>query len=174
MAYPEWLAWSPDSTQLAFINGGSREATTAKCLAITNMNTKPLTIDINPSGMVETQPLWTPAGLFACQGPDNIEWEGNVEKAQLLVPGQRIVLYDGEGHLQNVTSGTNHDADYFPMLSANNQYLAFVRMMHYNQGNLCISPFPTGTASPVVTNIYGNPGYYGNYYPEWVSIFWNK
>lgn len=173
LEYPEWLAWSPDSTQLAFINGGGREATCRKWLSITNMDAEPLTTDINPAGMVETQPLWTPTGLFVCQGPDNNKWEGNIEITRLLVPGQRIFLYDGKGHLENVTAGTRDTADYFPMLSSDDQYLAFVRMTRYDRGNLYVSPFPAGKAYPVVTNIFGKPGYYGNYYPEWVSIYWN-
>jgi hypothetical protein len=39
-------------------------------------------------------------------------------------------------------------------------------------GSLVLAPLDGSAEIRLVSGLTGNPGYYGNYYPDWFSIFW--
>jgi len=54
LRYAQWLAWSPDSSQLAYIRGGGREATTNKRLHLVDMRDGGKITDCGLTGQVDT------------------------------------------------------------------------------------------------------------------------
>ncbi|ACV61764.1 copper amine oxidase domain protein [Desulfofarcimen acetoxidans DSM 771] len=172
LAYAQWLDWAPDSSQLAYIVGGGREATIQKRLHIVDVKTGQIS-DCGKTGQVDTQPRWlsTPAsGILFCRGTETLDWEGQ-EQAGVLVPGQRIWHRTADGKELDVTSGPVDTADYAPHLSPDGQGLLFLRLTNYNCGSLYYQPMAGGPPKELIRGISGQPGYYGNYYPEWINIY---
>lgn len=172
LAYVQWFDWAPDSSQLAYIVGGSREATIHKRLHIVDVETGQIT-DCGQTGQVDTQPRWlsTPANsILFCRGTETLDWEGQ-EQSGVLVPGQRIWHRTADGKEAPVTSGSVDTADYAPYLSLDGQGLLFIRLTGYNCGSLYYQPMTGGPSKELIRGISGEPGYYGNYYPEWINIY---
>ena len=129
--------------------------------------------DCGQTGQVDTQPKWlaSPAnGILFCRGTETLEWEGQ-EQADVLAPGQRIWHRTADGKGLAVTSGTVDTADYAPHLSPDGQSLYFLRLTDYNCGSLYYQPIAEGPPRELIRGISGEPGYYDNYYPEWISIY---
>ncbi|ATW27511.1 copper amine oxidase N-terminal domain-containing protein [Candidatus Formimonas warabiya] len=172
LAYVQWFDWAPDSSQLGYIVGGGREATIQKRLHIVDVETGQIT-DCGQTGQVDTQPRWlsTPAnGILFCRGTETLGWEGQ-EQAGVLVPGQRIWHRTADGKELAVTSGPVDTADYAPCLSPDGQGLLFLRLTDYNCGSLYYQPMAGGPPKELIRGVSGEPGYYGNYYPEWINIY---
>lgn len=172
LAYAQWFDWAPDSSQLAYIAGGGREATIQKRLHIVDVKTGQIT-DWGQTGQVDTQPRWlsTPAsGILFCRGTERLDWEGQ-EQAGVLVPGQRIWHRTADGKESAVTSGAIDTADYVPYLSSDGEGLLFLRLTAYNCGSLYYQPMAGGPPQELIRGVSGEPGYYGNYYPEWINIY---
>ena len=173
LAYAQWFDWAPDSSQLAYIAGGGREASINKRLHIFDVKTGQIT-DCGETGQVDTQPRWLsiPAnGILFCRGTETVGWWEGQERAGVLVPGQRIWHRTAEGTELAVTSGTLDTADYAPRLSPDGQGLFFLRLTDYNCGSLYYRPMAGGPPQELIRGISGGPGYYGNYYPEWINIY---
>lgn len=172
LAYAQWLAWAPDSSQLAYIEGSGREASFHKRLHIVGMKTGQI-IDCGQTDQVDTQPGWisTPVNSIQfCRGGESLDWEGQ-EQAGILVPGQRIWLRTADAKVAAITSGLANTADYAPRLSPDGQGLFFLRLTEYNCGSLYYQPLAGGPAKELIRGISGKPGYYGNYYPDWINIY---
>jgi WD40 repeat protein len=174
LAYAQWFDWAPDSSQLAYIVGGGREASINKRLHIVDVETGGQITDCGQTGQVDTHPRWlsTPAnGILFCRGTETLDWEGQ-EQAGVLVPGQRIWHRTAAGKELAVTSGPVNTADYAPYLSPDGQGLFFLRLTDYNCGSLYYQPLAGGPPKELIRGVSGEPGYYGNYYPEWINIYW--
>ncbi|HCF71149.1 MAG TPA: hypothetical protein DER33_06120 [Syntrophomonas sp.] len=174
LAYAQWFDWAPDSSQLAYIVGGGREASINKRLHIVDVKTGGQITDCGQTGQVDTHPRWlsTPAnGILFCRGTETLDWEGQ-EQAGVLVPGQRIWHRTAAGKELAVTSGPVNTADYAPYLSPDGQSLFFLRLTDYNCGSLYYQPLAGGPPKELIRGVSGEPGYYGNYYPEWINIYW--
>ncbi len=174
LTYRQWLAWSPDSARLAFVRGGPREATTNKQLAFAEAGGR--VVPAGKPGFVDTQPVWTrlqPYDLLFVRGKDTTAWEGKPQ-AGVLVPGQRVWMRTADGEQRLVTTGPEETADYYPQLSADGSTLLFLRLTAYDKGSLYLQPYPAGEAREWVRGLIGTPGYYGNYYPAWVEVYWKK
>lgn len=172
LAYVQWFDWAPDSSQLAYIAGGGREASIYKRLRIVIVKTGQIT-DCGQTGQVDTQPRWlsTPAnGILFCRGTETLDWEDH-EQAGVLVPGQRIWHRTPDGNALVVTSGPANTADYTPRLSPDGQGLIFLRLSSFNYGSLYYQPLTGGPTKELIRGVSGGPGYYGNYYPDWISIY---
>ena len=172
LAYLQWFDWAPDSSQLAYIAGGGREATTHKRLHIFDVKTGQIT-DCGQTEQVDTQPRWLSApanGIFFCRGTETLGWEGQ-EQFGVLVPGQRIWHRTADGKELAVTNGPVDTADYAPHLSPDGQGLLFLRLTAYNCGSLYYQPMAGGAPKELIRGVSGEPGYYGNYYPEWINIY---
>lgn len=171
--YARWLAWFPDGSKLAYIAGGGRDATVNKQLRIVDMQAGGKITDCGQAGQVDTMPAWLPAAeacVLFCRGPETKYWMGKRQYG-VLVPGQRVWLQSPGGKAGPVTSGPEDTADYYPFVSPDGQGLYFLRLNRHDSGSLYYQPLAGGTAVELVRNVNGSPGYYGNYYPSWVSIY---
>ncbi|MDI6907698.1 MAG: stalk domain-containing protein [Thermoanaerobacterales bacterium] len=174
LKYPQWLAWSPDSSRLAYMDGYGRDATVDKRLYLADMRSGSIT-DCGSAGQVDTQPVWSPAEpyhLLFCRGKENVWWDGF--KGGVLVPGQRIWQRTDTGDVKSLTSGPADTADYAPKVSPDGQNLLYLRLNRYDSGSLYTKPFAGGRETELIRGLTGGHGYYGNYYPEWVSVYWEE
>lgn len=175
LKYAQWLAWSPDSTRLAYICGYGRDAAIDKRLYLADMQFGGNITDCGSAGQVDTQPLWSPAesyGLMFCRGKEN-DWCDNFQ-GDVLVPGQRIWVKSAAGEEQSLTAGPADTADYAPKVSPDGKNLIYLRLSRFDIGSLYYKPFAGGQDIKLIRGLTGGHGYYGNYYPEWVSIYWTN
>jgi Tol biopolymer transport system component len=174
LEYPEWLAWSPDSKQLAFINGAGREATTEKRLFIASMADGKIA-DCGSAGQVDTQPVWTqtvPYRVAFCRGAENLNWEDKGDSYWgVMVPGQQIWMGDSNVR-QPVTVATADTAAYAPSISPDGKNLIYLCLNRMYGGSLFLTPLDGGPKTQLLSGLTGSPGFYGNYYPAWVSTYW--
>jgi len=176
LMYPEWLAWSPDSTQLAYIQGGGREATVNKQLCIVNMEDGKVS-ECGLTGQVDTHPAWTPVspyGVLFCRGAESLVWDGDGSYSGVLVPGQRIWLQPPGGEAYPLTEGTADTADYYPAPSPDGKSLIFLGLQGRDSGSLSIKDLASGKEQELLKGLCGSAGYYGNYLPAWVSLYWEQ
>lgn len=171
LAYPEWLAWSPDSSLLAFIDGSDRMATHNKRVTLADANGR-----VIPAGQpdkVDALPTWTAAAPYALYFTRGVAKEYQYEPQKPMVPGQRIWRRSADGSQQAVTQGTDKTADTFPALSPDGNALLFVRLDAAEHGSLYLK---TGSESEVelLRHVTGDIGYYGNYLPPWIRVFWKE
>ncbi len=177
LGYPEWFAWSPDSHRLAYIAGGNREATTDKSLAIADTTLQFKVTDAGQKDFTDSQPIWSnPDGskLYYTHGKSNIAWLGKYNPQTVLVPGQRIWERTLDGKQQQVTQGSAQTADYYPDISRDGKTLLFVRLDGAEHGSLYLKFTGNGKEIELLRNLTGEAGYYGNYLPKWVSVYWFK
>ncbi|HBC94270.1 MAG TPA: copper amine oxidase [Pelotomaculum sp.] len=177
LGYARWLAWSPDSTRLAYIVGCGRDATVNKRLYLADLQSGGKITDCGSAGQVDTQPVWSsnkPYSLLFNRGKEGGTWTGGDNFPDVLVPGQRIWLRADGGEVKSLTSGPADTADYAPKLSPNGETLAYLRLNRYDSGSLCLKPLTGGQDLELISGLTGDHGFYGNYYPEWLSIYWER
>jgi len=119
--------------------------------------------------------LWTtaqPNNILFCRGTENDKWGGG--KQNLLVPGQKIRMRTAGREARALTTGTVDTADYAPLLSLGGKDLFFLRLNRYDRGSLYYLSTDGGREVELIRGLNGSPGYYGNYYPEWLKIHWKK
>ncbi|MGG1661635.1 hypothetical protein [Brevibacillus sp. NRS-1366] len=170
LAYPEWLAWSRDYKQLAFIDGSDRIATTNKHLKIADREGK--VASAGQQDQVDTLPVWTDKEtdtLYFSRGKGT---PYAYDPKKVMVPGQRIWKRDSNGEQKQVTQGTDQTADYYPTPSKNGKQLLFVRMEAAERGTLFL--MKDGSETELVKGITGDIGYYANYLPQWIRVYWNS
>ncbi|GAF25289.1 hypothetical protein MTCOM_20700 [Moorella thermoacetica] len=85
---------------------------------------------------------------------------------------QRIWLAANSGQARPLTAGPPENADCYPSVSPDGQDLYFLRLDSAGSGSLCLQSLAGSPAVELVRNINGWAGYYGNYYPAWVSIYY--
>lgn len=170
--YRHWLAWSPDGRRLAFIQGSGREATYNKRLCVVTLPEGTIAFYDQP-GKADTGPLWLPApadGVLFCRGLERTSW-GDDKPSGVLLSDHRIWLA-ASGQARPLTSGPPDTADYYPSISPDRQDLYFVRLNGADRGSLYRQPLAGGPEVELVRGLSGSPGYYGNYHPAWVSIYY--
>ncbi len=175
LAYPEWLAWSPDSKRLAFVAGGGREATANKQINVIDPATGSKLFDSTETGKVDTQPVWSQGAnstLYFVRGKENRDWLGNYDPKRLLVPEQRIWAYSGAEKPVPVTHGEANTADLYPNPSPDNKAMVYLRLDGAEHGALYAKKQGESPERLLIKDLTGDPGYYGNYPPEWVKVFW--
>jgi dipeptidyl aminopeptidase/acylaminoacyl peptidase len=122
-----WFAWSPDSSQLAYILGEDRFFNTNKRLYTLNVKDGKVT-DLSQQGMVDIYPVWTnrpPYSLLFCRGPENPKWFGNNPFA---VPGMRIWM-ETNGLAAQLTAGSADSEDQEILgVSPDGKYVAYLRL----------------------------------------------
>ena len=173
--YLQWLAFSPDNTKLAYIAGGGRDAMLNKRLEIVDLISGKIT-DYSQKGYADTQPIWLSNKtneLLFCRGPETETLYQSEILPGTLAPGQRIYKLDNDGNAVPVTAGPADTADYFPNPSPSGEEIIFLRLERYDQGSLYLQPINAPEeAVEILRGLRGGPGYYGNYYPEWISVHW--
>jgi len=177
LKYAQWLAWSPDSARLAYIVGGGRDATVNKRLYLADMRNGGKITDCGSAGQVDTQPVWSPHepySLLFNRGKEGGNWAGGDNLPNVLAPGQRIWLRTDSGEAKSLTSGPADTADYAPRLSPDGENLAYLRLNRYDSGSLCLKPLTGGKEVELISGLTGDQGFYGNYYPEWLNIYWER
>lgn len=171
LRYSQWLAWSPDGTRLAFIGGYGRDVAMDKHLYLADMQSGGKIIDYGSSGQVDTHPVWAPTknDLLFCRGNEN-NWMDNFQ-FDVLVPGQRIWYKAAGEEAQRLTTGSENTADYAPIVSVDGKNLFYLRLQRFDNGSLYYKPLSGGEEIELIRGLTGGHSYYGNYYPEWVSIY---
>ncbi|MBY0051204.1 hypothetical protein H7K32_05800 [Brevibacillus agri] len=170
LAYPQWLSWTANSQQLAFIDGTDRMATQNKHLKLANRDGK--VVSASPADSVDTYPVWTakpPYTLFFSRGKAT---NYAFDPKKVMVPGQRIWTRDANGAEQPWTKGAEQTADYYPSPSPDGSKLLFLRLDRAKHGSLFYQA--DGKESELVKGITGDIGYYANYLPEWIAVYWNS
>lgn len=175
LAYSDWLTWSSDSTQLAYIRGCGREAFTNKQLVIADLAQNKLEIECTPSGQLDVQPVWAPASdtLLFCRGAENKNFD--YTGSGVMVPGQRIWQRSASGEMKVISSGSPDSADYAPAISDDSQYLIYLHLTEANKGSLYWQNTADKTSpseGKIVDLSGGSAGFYGNYLPRWFSVYW--
>lgn len=177
LAYSDWLAWSQDSTQLAYIKGSGREAFTNKKLVIADLGqNKPDIIECTPSGQVDVQPVWVSDSnsLLFCRGADNKKFDYN--GSGVMVPGQCIWQRAASGGLKAISSGSPDTADYAPTISNDSRNLIYLHLNEENKGSLYLRNITddkiNSSEHKIVDLCGGSAGFYGNYLPRWFSVYW--
>ncbi|MFD2371119.1 hypothetical protein ACFSO0_14445 [Brevibacillus sp. GCM10020057] len=168
LIHPQWLRWSPDGKQLAFIEGTDRMATSGKHLKLADTSGK-VAADGTPDS-VDGMPTWTeaaPYSLFFTRGTGT---EYHYEPNKVMVPGQRIWKQPADAMALQVTQGNVQTADYFPSPSPDGSQLLFARLDRAVHGSLYLSA--EGKETEVLRHVTGDIGYYASYLPPWVSVYW--
>ncbi|MEJ8544529.1 hypothetical protein [Brevibacillus borstelensis] len=172
LAYPEWFSWSKDSSQLAFIDGSGRIASENKHLTLASK--EGIVTRAGQPGQADALPRWSRDGadiLYFVRGFENAKWLGNYDPKQLLIPGQRIWMRDMQGRAQPVTKGPEGTADTYPNPSPDGKQLIFVRLDGAEHGSVYVRT-ADGQEKELIRHVTGEPGYYANYLPAWVSVHW--
>jgi Tol biopolymer transport system component len=175
LGYREWLAWSPDSTKLAFIEGGGREATANKRLVILDAATGKKT-DVGLDGYADSQPIWFDGlseGVAFLRGKENLAWLGKKQE-EVLMPGAKIWVYPLQGEAKVLTGGKPEDAHQMYQVSPQSKYLAYVALEGYNRGSLMLKALGQDKEVEILQGLSGESGYYGNYDSKWVSLYFNE
>ncbi|MFP3389696.1 hypothetical protein [Brevibacillus sp. SIMBA_040] len=170
LAYPEWLAWSPDSKYLAFIEGAERIATMNKHLNLADRGGK--VMPASQKEWVDTLPVWTSkeqGALYFARGKGT---EYAYDPKKVMVPGQRIWMWTGNGEQKQVTQGTEQTADYYAIPSKDGTQLLFMRMNTAQSGSLYLKQ--GNKEVELIKGITGDIGYYANYLPPWIRVYWNS
>jgi hypothetical protein len=63
-------------------------------------------------------------------------------------------------------------ADYFPYPSPDGKLLLFVRVDQALRGSLYLSA--QGKETELLRFVTGDIGYYANYLPQWISVYWTS
>lgn len=175
LRYREWLAFSPDNGKLAYIAGSGREVMLNKQLEIADLASGEVT-DFSQRGYVDTHPVWFPGEpneLLFCRGPEAETVSDLNTLPGAVVPGQRIYKLNQDGKAQALTAGAAATADYYPNPSPSGEEMIFLRLERFDQGSLYLQPINAPEkAVEILRGLKGGPGYYGNYYPEWISVYW--
>lgn len=174
LAYEGWLDWSPDSRYLAYIHGGNREATINKELWIADIEAGPRKNSCAEEGRTDTRPFWLPTAsgdILFCRGKETESWVGNAPD-RLLLPGQRIWHYKPGGESRVISSGPENSADYMTGISPDGKNVLFLRLEHLSRGSLYGMNLDGNQQMELIRGISGDPGFYGNYYPDWISVYW--
>ncbi|KZE47375.1 hypothetical protein AV540_19950 [Brevibacillus parabrevis] len=170
LAYSQWLAWTTNSQQLAFIDGNDRMATENKHLKLSNRDGK--VVSASPADSVDTYPVWMqkpPYTLFFSRGKATTY---AFDPKKVMVPGQRIWTREASGAEQPLTKGSLLTADYYPSPSPDGKQILFLRLASAEHGSLFLQA--DGKETELVKGITGDIGYYANYLPEWIAVYWNS
>ncbi|ADI02072.1 stalk domain-containing protein [Syntrophothermus lipocalidus] len=174
LGYPEWLTWSPDSRKLACIVGCDRIASTNKRLKVVDIvNSRFQEQDLGEADMVDSRPFWGINGqyLFYARGRESGTWLAEGRHQEVRVPGQQVWCRKWTEEYP-VTVPENTQADYPLSLSPDGKFLVFERLDWFDQGSLYLLDLGTNQEVKVLDNLQVDPGFYGNYYPDSVSIKW--
>lgn len=173
LAYPEWLAWTANSGQLAFVDGTDRIATTNKHVKLADRSG--MVESVSPDAtVVDTNPVWVkkaPDTLLFVRGEAT---PYSYDPKKVMVPGQSIWLRFADGGQQQVTKGEANTADLEPAPSPDGKQLLFLRLDQAEHGSLYLQGIgqDADTQIEVVKGITGDIGYYANYLPPWVCVYW--
>ncbi len=150
LGYPEWLAWSPDSRQLACITGGDRVASTNKRLKVVSIVNSGFQVqDLGKAGIVDSRPFWGNNGqcLFYARGQESQAWLEEGRQQEVRVPGQQIWCRK-DAEERPVTAPKDTQADYPLSLSPDGKFLVFERLDWFDQGSLYLLDLDDGDFCP--------------------------
>lgn len=176
LAYGDWLAWSGDSTQLAYIKGYGRDVIVNKNLTVVDLRNQTVQIkDVSQSGQADVRPFWMPGStaLLFCRGTENKEMF-NYNRPGVLVPGQRIWQKSATADKAAIlSSGPDDSADYAPSVSPDGKMLVYLQLRDKNQGSICLQNLNGTTRCDKIVDVNGYfGGFYGNYLPDCYCIYW--
>jgi Tol biopolymer transport system component len=169
--YVNWFAWSPDSSQLAYILGEGRFFNSNKHLSILNMKDGKAT-DCGQQGEVDIDPQWTgqpPYSLLFSRGPENPDWDTSGHNPGVPVPGQRVWVQAGDQPARLVTSGPDNAADQIVGVSPDGKFLVYLRQTVLFDGSLYLQPLAGGEGTELLRGTMLGQGFCGYFYPNWVS-----
>lgn len=173
LKYPNWMDFSPSGDKFAYIAGTGRDVVVNKELELLDLAAQ-VSSDCGQDGYVDSQPVWLPTGeLIYCRGTEAKVAADFNTLPKVMVPKQRVQILNAKGQTRPLTAGPSATADYYPTPSPAGDEMIFLRLERFDQGSLYIQslarPEP---AVEIVRGLRGSPGYYGNYYPQWISVHW--
>lgn len=174
LGYKEWLAWSSDSKFLACILGGDRLASSGKKLTIIEIQNGMFHVKhLGQNSMVDARPIWVEGGgkLLYAHGTENDAWENEGRHQEVRVPGQQIWINTDSGARALSNPGSTQ-ADYPLSLSPDGKNLVLQRQDYADLGSLYLLNLEDGQLVKFIENVQADSGYYGNYYPDSISIYW--
>jgi hypothetical protein len=78
-----------------------------------------------------------------------------------------------DGQAIALTAGPAATADYHSSPSPSGEKMMFLRLERFDQGSLYLQPLDAPEQQvEILRGLRGSPGFYGNYYPEWLSVYW--
>lgn len=116
--------------------------------------------------------------LFEALGA-SVRWDGQESESwleegrhqEIRVPGQQIFCRQDD-RVRSLSKPGDEQADYPLSLSPDGPYLAMQRLNYIDLGALYLMNLRDGQMVKLMDNVQANAGYYGNYYPDGVSIYW--
>jgi hypothetical protein len=174
LGYPEWVQWSRDSKKLAAIMGSGRMASTNKHLAMVEVGTNGVSFeDLGEVGQTDSKPVWSAdsTALYFSRGQESAAWLEEGRHQEIQVPGQRICCLRDD-QVQSLSQPGSEQADYPLSLSPDGQYLVMQRLSYVDQGDLFMLNLKDSQLIKLMDNIQANAGYYGNYCPDMISVYW--
>ncbi|MDD2621144.1 MAG: hypothetical protein PHC92_10815, partial [Syntrophomonadaceae bacterium] len=174
LGYPEWAAWSPDSQKLVSILGCGRMASTGKHLELVQIDENGFNIqDLGETGQADSRPIWDTDGnaFYFTRGQESEAWLEEGRHQEVQVPGQQIFCRQDD-RVRSLSKPGDEQADYPLSLSPDGQYLAIQRLNYRDLGSLYLMNLKDGQMVKLMDHVQVDAGYYGNYYPNLVSIYW--
>ncbi len=176
LGYPEWVTWSADSQKLAAILGYDRTASMGKHLQLVQIDKNGFKAqNMGETGQVDSRPIWSKDGqtLYFTRGKESVDWLEKGRHQEVQVPGQQIFCRKGNQPVSLSTPG-EQQGDYPLSLSPDGQYMVIQRLNFVDMGTLYLMNLTNGQMIKLMDDVQANAGYYGNYYPDQVSIHWNN
>jgi hypothetical protein len=101
----------------------------------------------------------------------NVDWEQMGNRSKQAIPGLRICVLQ-EGNLRDLTRPRVSQADLPLALSPDGSLLAFLRLNQNDEGSLYLMGIKDGRMAELASGLEISGGYYYNYYPDSVSVYW--
>ncbi len=174
LAYPDFLAASPDGAQLAVIEGGGRETWSNKRLVVMNLLSGEH-ITLTDDQLTALSPAWSLDGqrLAYVAAPD-IGFVGGGDEARAGAAQRRIWIVSVENHTASPRLLTDDPAyrDERPLWSADGSVILFARLSTEDHTSLWLISADGGEPQRVVNELTPGPDWFRYYgYIDWETFY---